>query len=121
MRNQKNKFRMTLNPDSQLKKRNQNQRKLEAYTTLPTEIDRLPKKKLIKPSNSKIRPAAPIFIPNPSSMKDLLADGQFYDKLQRRMHDEAEDMQTCVRTKAMAMSCKHVASGRYGVGRGAYN
>ena len=37
------------------------------------------------------------------------------------MFDEADDMNTCDRVKALSMSCKHVASGRYGGGPTAYN
>ena len=60
-------------------------------------------------------------IPNPSSMKDMLADGQVLGNLQQRMRDENIDMNTCDRVRALSMSCKHVASGRYGLGPNAYN
>jgi len=62
-----------------------------------------------------------VTIPNPSSLKDLLADKALYDKLQKRMLDEAEDMCTCSRTKQMALSYRHVASGRYGKSVNAWN
>lgn len=54
-------------------------------------------------------------------MKDMVADGQFLGNLQRRMYDEADDMDTCDRVKALSYSCKHVASGRYGLGPNAYS
>ena len=36
-------------------------------------------------------------IPNPSSLKDLLTDRSLYQKLHKRLKDEAEDMSTCNR------------------------
>jgi len=60
-------------------------------------------------------------LPNPSSLKDLLVDQDFYINLRKRLDDEAEDLHSNNRIKAMAYSIRHLASGTYGRGSNSWN
>ena len=55
-------------------------------------------------------------LPNPSSLKDLLVDQDFYVNLRKRLDDEADDLHSNNRIKAMSYSIRHLASGTYGNG-----
>ena len=60
-------------------------------------------------------------MPNPSSMKDLLADYTFCKNLQMRLQDEQEDLGSNNKIRQMSNSIRHLALGKYGNGFNSWN
>ena len=59
-------------------------------------------------------------IPCPSSLKNLLSDSEFYEKLNLRLKEEKLDVYSTSRMAQDVKGLKYIANGSYGVGASAY-
>jgi hypothetical protein len=60
-------------------------------------------------------------IPCPSSLKNLLADSTFYDKLSNRLKEEQMETHNSSKMTTMTNGIKFLANGNYGTGANSYH